>query len=156
MIRCAVWYHLYNLKNVKNTHGGVLILVKLQGSATRHICLRGSLLRLCIPNDQRIVLLNFASPWKRCEIFFIVFWSSSYLTSFSFTSIRMPLRDTEQHNTFSKCMNYPTLTHYNPVLFFCTPWKHFGGYRKATPGCDGLQCKNFCYIEGSESSQFQN
>ena len=26
----AIWYHLYNLKNVKNTHGGVLHLVKLQ------------------------------------------------------------------------------------------------------------------------------
>ena len=23
---CAIWYHLYNLKNMKNTHGGVLIL----------------------------------------------------------------------------------------------------------------------------------
>ena len=27
---CAVRYHLYNSKNVKNTHGGVLLLVKLQ------------------------------------------------------------------------------------------------------------------------------
>ena len=27
---CAIWYHLYNLKNKKNTHGGVLLLVKLQ------------------------------------------------------------------------------------------------------------------------------
>ena len=26
VMRCAIWYHLYNLKNVKNTHGGVLIL----------------------------------------------------------------------------------------------------------------------------------
>ena len=26
---CAVWYHLCNLKNVKNTHGRVLLLVKL-------------------------------------------------------------------------------------------------------------------------------
>ena len=25
-----IWYHLYNLQNVKNTHGGVLLLVKLQ------------------------------------------------------------------------------------------------------------------------------
>ena len=25
----AIWYHLYNLKNVKNTHGGVPLLVKL-------------------------------------------------------------------------------------------------------------------------------
>ena len=26
---CAICYHVYNLKNVKNTHGGVLRLVKL-------------------------------------------------------------------------------------------------------------------------------
>ena len=30
VMRCAIWYHLHNLKNVKNTHGGVLPLVKLQ------------------------------------------------------------------------------------------------------------------------------
>ena len=29
-MHCAIWYHLYNLKNVKKTHGGVLILEKLQ------------------------------------------------------------------------------------------------------------------------------
>ena len=29
-MRCAIWYHSYNLKNVKNIHGGVLLLVKLQ------------------------------------------------------------------------------------------------------------------------------
>ena len=28
---CAIWYHFYNLKDVKNTHGGVLLLVKSQG-----------------------------------------------------------------------------------------------------------------------------
>ena len=33
---CAIWYHLYNLKNVKNTHGGVLISVKLQASACNY------------------------------------------------------------------------------------------------------------------------
>ena len=32
VVRCAIWYHLYNFKNVKNTHAGVLILVKLQAS----------------------------------------------------------------------------------------------------------------------------
>ena len=31
-MRCAIWYHLCNSKNVKSTHGGVLILVKLQVS----------------------------------------------------------------------------------------------------------------------------
>ena len=24
---CAIWHHLYNLKNVKNTHGGLLLLL---------------------------------------------------------------------------------------------------------------------------------
>ena len=33
VMHCASWYHLYNFKNVKSTHGGVLILVKLQASA---------------------------------------------------------------------------------------------------------------------------
>ena len=32
VVRCAIWYHWYNLKNVKNTNGGVLLLVKLQDS----------------------------------------------------------------------------------------------------------------------------
>ena len=27
---CAIWYHLYNLKNVKNIHEGVLLLANLQ------------------------------------------------------------------------------------------------------------------------------
>ena len=26
MMLCATWYHLYNLKNVKNIHGGVILL----------------------------------------------------------------------------------------------------------------------------------
>ena len=29
-----IWYHLYNLRNVKNTHGGVLMLLKLQAKPT--------------------------------------------------------------------------------------------------------------------------
>ena len=35
VMRCATWYHLHNLKNVKNNHGGVLLLVKLQASACK-------------------------------------------------------------------------------------------------------------------------
>ena len=27
---CVIWYHLHHVKNVKNTHGGVLLLVNLQ------------------------------------------------------------------------------------------------------------------------------
>ena len=32
VMRCAILYYLYNLKNVKNIHGEVLLLVKLQAS----------------------------------------------------------------------------------------------------------------------------
>ena len=31
-MRCAIWYHLYNWKIVKNTHGGALRLVKLHST----------------------------------------------------------------------------------------------------------------------------
>ena len=30
VMHCAIWYHLYNLKYLKNTYGGVLLFVKLQ------------------------------------------------------------------------------------------------------------------------------
>ena len=30
---CSIWYHVYNLKNVKNTHGGISHLKKLQALA---------------------------------------------------------------------------------------------------------------------------
>ena len=32
---CAILYHLYNLKNAKNTPGGVLLFVKLQAEACK-------------------------------------------------------------------------------------------------------------------------
>ena len=35
---CAIWYHLTNLKNVKNTHGGVLLLVTLLKVTLLHEC----------------------------------------------------------------------------------------------------------------------
>ena len=34
VVFCAIWYRLYNLKNMKYTHGGVLLLVKLSKSNT--------------------------------------------------------------------------------------------------------------------------
>ena len=32
---CVIWYHLHNLKNMKNTHGEVLDSVKLQADAKK-------------------------------------------------------------------------------------------------------------------------
>ena len=34
----AMWYHLYNLKNVRNTHGGVLFLLKLKFHSAMGVC----------------------------------------------------------------------------------------------------------------------
>ena len=42
----AAWYYLYNFKNMKITHGGVLLLVKLHALATHtisHIIFRKNL-----------------------------------------------------------------------------------------------------------------
>ena len=33
VMRCTIWYYLYNLKNMKNAHGGALLLVKLQAKS---------------------------------------------------------------------------------------------------------------------------
>ena len=30
VMRCAIWYHLHNLKNVKNTYGRMLLLIKVE------------------------------------------------------------------------------------------------------------------------------
>ena len=41
-MRCAIWYNLHNLKNVENTHGGVLLLeTKVAGSCCELLWKRG-------------------------------------------------------------------------------------------------------------------
>ena len=48
---CAIWYHLYNLKNVKNTCAEVLLLVKLQAEACNFTKSNGTLLK--VPNRTK-------------------------------------------------------------------------------------------------------
>ena len=48
---CAIWYHLHNLKNVKNTHGGVLHLGVLQSPAT---LLKVTLLHECFSHCLKL------------------------------------------------------------------------------------------------------
>ena len=47
-MRFAIWHHLYNLKNVKNTHGGVLLLVKLQAESSTPPWVFSTFFKLCI------------------------------------------------------------------------------------------------------------
>ena len=56
-MRCAIWYHLYNLKNVKNTHGGVLILAKLQAEA-------------CDFTKESVLVHLSKNKWNRLKIIF--------------------------------------------------------------------------------------
>ena len=48
MMRCAIWYHQHNLKNVKNTHGGALLLDK--------------------SNTLPFVFFTFFTWYKQCQI----------------------------------------------------------------------------------------
>ena len=43
----VIWYYLHNFKNAKNTHGGVLLLVKLHAEAS-HIKNREHLKKFAI------------------------------------------------------------------------------------------------------------
>ena len=76
---CAIWYHLCNLKNVKNTHGGVFLLVlkvtflhcpagiylfKVNNKNSRTICEIGS--KLTRKTSER-------RYWRRSRIFFVNF-----------------------------------------------------------------------------------
>ena len=57
---CWIWYHFYNLKNVKNTHGGVLLSVNLQVEACNF--LKVTLLHWCFSRS-----LNCTNGTKSCR-----------------------------------------------------------------------------------------
>ena len=61
VMRCAIWYHLYNLTKVKNTHGGVLILV-----TSRNFNILGTSIH---KSQFRATLyqLNLSGPLERCK-----------------------------------------------------------------------------------------
>ena len=69
---CAIWYHLSNLKDVKNTHEGLLLLAKLQTPA---ILLKVTLLDGCFSR-----FLNCTNGSKSCKAFI---FSSNYFVRFN-------------------------------------------------------------------------
>ena len=74
-MRCAIWHHLYNLNNVKNTHRGVLLLVKLQASTL----LKLTLLHGCLSHFSNYT--NDIKSLKESQI------SSSCSESFNFAGL---------------------------------------------------------------------
>ena len=65
---CAIWYHLYNLKNVKNTHGGVLLLVKLQAN-----------LQVTKSNTPPLVFFTFFKLYKWYQIAQRITWIATFI-----------------------------------------------------------------------------
>ena len=80
VVHWTIWYHLYNLKNMKNTHGGVLILVKLLVKNT-HAGVLILLLHGCFSG-----FLNCANGTKSCNIYSCLSHIYSCLSLFSIST----------------------------------------------------------------------
>ena len=66
VILCAIWYHLYNFKNVKNTHGGVLLLVKCRVQLAN--LLKVTLLHGCFARFKNVFIVRMAPNRAKCLI----------------------------------------------------------------------------------------
>ena len=53
---CPNWYQLYNLKNMKNTHRGILLLEKV---TVAHGCFHVFLIAQMVPNHATHRMLSF-------------------------------------------------------------------------------------------------
>ena len=67
VMHCVIWYHLYNLKNVKNTHEGVLLCrLRYQASACNFTkintlpCVFFTLILQMVPNRAKHLIMGFA------------------------------------------------------------------------------------------------
>ena len=81
-MRCAIWYHLHNLKKVKNTHRGVLILAN---RTTRHVSVLKTLFHF-LPTKKALQAMN-------CVILF-----SSLLHQSKDKDVSMSLLSTHSEN----------------------------------------------------------
>ena len=61
---CAIWYHMHDLKNAKNTHGRVLLLVKLQPLAC-------NLLKVALLHGSISCFLHCVNDTKSPKAFYI-------------------------------------------------------------------------------------
>ena len=68
VVRCAILCHLYNLENEKNTHGGVLLLVKLQLTTALATLLKETLLHGCFSHFFKIVqMVQNCAKQQQCN-----------------------------------------------------------------------------------------
>ena len=106
-MRCVIWYHLHNLKNVKNTHEGVLLLAKLtflHGCFSRFLnCTNGtksrktshlksrSLVILAFGNYSYLIRISLNIPKSSvirtssvCVlVLYLISWKNEYISMFN-------------------------------------------------------------------------
>ena len=69
---CAIWCHLYNLKNVENTYGGVLLLVPFSkftnGNKSRKASnIKSKLTELHMSsNKKKTIMKDILGSWLSC------------------------------------------------------------------------------------------
>ena len=102
-MRCAIWYYLYNLENVKNTHGGVLILLKASACNFTKI------------NTPPWVFFTFLDIF--CKTFWIEFKTSSKQVLF-WTIVNGSLKTSSKQVFFWTIMNGSLKTSSKQVLFW--------------------------------------
>ena len=110
----AIWYHLCDLKNVKNTHGGVLLLVKLQALASKGLFVRSV-------NDQSTWIKFLNSVLSNS--FRLTLILDKKLFFFSFLSLLNPqyLRGTAE--IFSFNINLKQICEQNLIIADCFLYK---------------------------------
>ena len=64
---CAIWYHLYNLKNMKTTNGGGILLIKFQAEAC-------SFTKRTLAHGYFSSFLNCTSSTRSCKVSHMFFF----------------------------------------------------------------------------------
>ena len=108
---CTIWWHFYNFKNVKNTLGGLLLLVKLQSEACN------------FTKDN-------TDPWVFFTFFKLYKW---YQIAQSITNVPKFLSMKWAHLEFDVLFLYfarecSATNHFSQKFFYILHLKNFGNY----------------------------
>ena len=108
---CTIWWHFYNFKNVKNTLGGLLLLVKLQSEACN------------FTKDN-------TDPWVFFTFFKLYKW---YQIAQSITNVPKFLSMKWAHLEFDVLFLYfvrecSAANHFSQRFFYILHLKNFGNY----------------------------
>ena len=121
-----IWYHLYNLKNLKNTYGGVSLLVKLQASGSVGVFYVFSTVQMlpnCGPSDEWWVNQYLAPVSFKNSVNVMGTLCSTYTQQIqNKTSLTSYLKYYERKQCYCKDMLPQLHTHYVKIPFTSKNW----------------------------------